>query len=391
MSPCLWSVSISADHDITESKTRPNHRVTVGAVPLVSARRKAREAVLVGSTRMAPSVVSLLPGRVKRLLAGAPTVVDGNVMDSTLQVLVASRRRMGATGLIVDDDVALSRRLLLVLGQSFGGRPEGVDVSELSMPGPGGAIAMRHYRSADADAPALLYFHGGAYVLGDLDTYDAVCRMLCRDAGVHVFAPEYRLAPEHVAPAAVDDCLAAYRWVCTHAGDIGAPPGRVAVGGDSAGGGLAAAVAHLAHADGDNPDPLLQLLIYPWLDLLTPTRSRTLFDGIVLNDHDFTSSTNRYLDGSRVSADDPRVSPARAESLSGLAPALVVTAGFDPLRDEGNAYAAALAAAGVPVDLREMGSMVHGFINFDGVGGATSVAIAEVTSALRAHLRRAEA
>jgi acetyl esterase len=203
-----------------------------------------------------------------------------------------------------------------------------------------------------------------------------------------VFSVDYRLAPEHPAPAAVDDCLAAYRWVVAQADELGVPFDRVAVGGDSAGGNLAAVVAQSVR-DAGGPVPFLQFLIYPCTDIPTPTRSRTLFSsGFVLSGHDIEWFGDRYLEGSGLDADDPRVSPARAADLSGLPPALVVTAGFDPLRDEGNAYAAALAAAGVPVDLREMGSMIHGFMSFDGLGGGVSARIAEVVSALRAHLRR---
>ena len=186
---------------------------------------------------------------------------------------------------------------------------------------------------------------------------------LCRDADVQVFSVDYRLAPEHPAPAAVDDCLAAFRWVAAHAADFGVQSDRIAVGGDSAGGGLAAAVSQLSRDGGTVP--ALQLLLYPWTDIRTPTRSRTLFaSGLVLCAHDIVWCGDRYLDGSGVAADDPRVSPARAEDLSGLPPALVVTAGFDPLRDEGNAYAAALATAGISVDLRQMGPMTHAFMNF---------------------------
>ena len=184
-----------------------------------------------------------LPDVVKRLVSGGRAVViDGNTLDPTLQAFTASLRMAGITGLVTDDDVALSRRLMLALCRGLGGPPAPVDLSELSVPGPAGQIRVRHYRPAGADAPALVYFHGGGYVLGDLDGYDALCRMLCRDAGIQVFSVDYRLAPEHPAPAAVDDCLAAFRWVAGHADEFGVRPDRLAVGGDSAGGGLTAAV-----------------------------------------------------------------------------------------------------------------------------------------------------
>jgi len=350
-------------------------------------RRRLPVPVLNAATRLAPKALPALPDPVKRLISGGRAVViDGNTLDPTLQAFTASLGLAGVTGLAFDDDVALSRRVFESL-TPLSGPPVPADVAELSVPGPAGQIRVRHYRAADDGAPALVYFHGGGWVLGSLDSYDPVARILCRRAGVHVFSVDYRLAPEHPAPAALDDCLAAYRWVVAHAGELGVPRDRVSVGGDSAGGNLAAAVAQLTR--GDEVVPALQLLIYPVTDIRTPTRSRTLFaSGFVLSGHDITWFGDRYLEGSQLGADDPRVSPARAADLSGLPPALVVTAGFDPLRDEGNAYAAALADAGVSVDLREMTSMTHGFVNFDGLGGGSTACIDELTSALRAHLRR---
>ncbi len=359
-------------------------------VILESRGRRAPESVLIASARITPKVLPVLPDAAKRLMSGGRAVViDGNTLDPTLQAFTACLRLMGIKGVVTDDDVALSRRLMRAMCQGLGGSPVPVHVSERPIPGPGGEVRVRHYRpaEADADAPALVYFHGGGYVLGDLDGYDSLCRLLCRDAGVHVFSVDYRLAPEHPAPAAVDDCLTAFRWVTAHADEFGVRPDRVAVGGDSAGGGLAAVVAQSARDD-DRP-PVLQLLLYPWLDIRTHTRSRTLFAfGAVFGEHDNVWCGDRYLGESAVAADDPRVSPGRARDLSGVAPALVVTPGFDSLRDEGDAYAAALAAAGVPVDLRKMGSMTHGFMNFAGLGGGVAGCVAEVTSALRAHLRR---
>lgn len=351
-------------------------------------RRHLPEPVLNVATRLTPKLLPVLPVSAQRLMAGGRAlVVDGNTLDPTLQAFCAGLKAMGITGLVTDDDVALSRRLVHSLCVALGGDPLPAEVSELWVPSPGGPVPVRRYQPGLPDAPALVFFHGGGYVLGDVDGYEAVCRRLCVQAGVQVFSVDYRRAPEHPAPAAVEDCLAAYRWVAGNADELDVPADRIGVGGDSAGGGLAAAVAQLAAAD--QRPPALQLLIYPWTDIRTPTRSRTLFaDGLVLCAHDLAWCGDRYLDGSGVSDDDPRVSPARAADLSGLAPALVITAGFDPLRDEGNAYAAALAAAGVAVDLREMTSMTHGFMNFHALGGAVRPAIGEMCSALRAHLRR---
>jgi acetyl esterase len=209
----------------------------------------------------------------------------------------------------------------------------------------------------------LVYFHGGRWVFGDLDSHDPLCRLVCRDAGVHFLSIDYRLAPEHPAPAGIDDAYAAYLWACAHAGELGASVGHVAVGGDSAGGNLAALVAQRAHAD-EAPAPALQWLLYPMTDVAARTRSTTLFaDGFVLTEHDIDWFVGQYLGGSTLEPADPRVSPARAGNLSGLAPALIAVAGFDPLRDDGLQYGGALKAAGNAVDLRMIGSLTHGFAN----------------------------
>jgi acetyl esterase len=265
-----------------------------------------------------------------------------------------------------------------------------VSVTDVSIPGPAGPIPARHYRPATSDpAPLVVFYHGGGWTLGDLDTYDPLCRLICRDADVHVLSIDYRLAPEHPAPAAVEDAYAAFRWAYEHAGGLGAIPGKVAVGGDSAGGNLAAVVSQLAREDPEGPQPVLQWLIYPRTDFTALTRSLSLFaDGFLLTKADIDWFTEQYLGGSGVDPADPRVSPLLADSLSGLPPALIATAGFDPLRDEGDRYAAALRDAGIPVDLRSMGSLTHGFANLFPLGGGSALATTELISALRAHLSR---
>lgn len=351
-------------------------------------RRRLPLPVLRASTRVTPVVIPALPGPVKRLLTGFRTVtVDGNTLDPTLQIFLAGLRCSGVPGIVVDDNVALSRTVMRDTCVGLGGPVRQVEVTELSIPGPAGTIPVRHYRPGDT-ASALVFLHGGGHTLGDLDGYDALCRRLAHDAQTQVFSVDYRLAPEHPAPAAVEDSCAAYTWVTDHAADFGVPADRVAVGGDSAGGGLAAVVAQWAVSN-PVPAPALQLLLYPVTDLGAQTRSRTLFaDGFVLTGHDMAFFRDCYLAESPLAVTDPRVSPLLADDLSGVAPALVVTAGFDPLRDEGDLYAAALERAGVPVDLRRMGPMVHGFMNFAGLGGGVERSVADITSALRAHLRR---
>jgi acetyl esterase len=348
------------------------------------------------ATKVGVKVIPWVPTRAVRLLAGGRSVtIDGNTLDPTLQLMLSAQRAMGIEGLAVGNDVAASRALMRETCLGFAGPQVHVGVSDLSIPGPAGQIPARHYRPVGAKpTPLLVFFHGGGWTIGDLDTHDALCRLTCRDADVHVLSIDYRLAPEHPAPAAVDDAYAAFRWAHEHAADLGAIPDKVAVGGDSAGGNLAAVVSQLARDDSATQDPagplpVLQWLIYPRTDFTAKTRSLSLFaEGFLLTKADMDWFEAEYLGGSGIEPTDPRVSPLLADTLSGLPPALIVTAGFDPLRDEGDRYAAALRDAGTPVDLRSTGSLTHGFANLFPLGGGSAVATTELISALRAHLSR---
>jgi acetyl esterase/lipase len=342
-------------------------------------------------TNVGVKVIPWIPAPAKRaLFRGRSVIIDGNTLDPTLQLMLSGLRRAGIDGLAVNDDVAASRALMRDSLTGFTGPQIHVGVGDLSLPGPAGEIPARHYRPASGEATdVLVFYHGGGWTIGDLDTADALCRLTCRDAGIQVLSIDYRLAPEHPAPAAVEDAYAAFRWACEHASELGATPGRVAVGGDSAGGNLAAVVSQLARDDG-GPAPVLQWLIYPRTDFTAQTRSLSLFaQGFLLTRRDMEWFEAQYLDGSGVDPADPRVSPLLAESLSGLAPALIAVGGFDPLRDEGRNYAAALQAAGTPVDLRSMGSLTHGFASLFQLGGGSLTATSDLISALRAHLSRA--
>jgi acetyl esterase len=216
--------------------------------------------------------------------------------------------------------------------------------------------------------------------------------MLCKHSGAHVLAIDYRLAPEHPFPAAVEDARAALRWAIEHAGELGADAARVGVGGDSAGGNLAAVVAQLAARDG-GPAPALQLLIYPVTDFTRATgRSRELFgEGFLLTTPEMDWFDANYLEGSGASHEDPRVSPLYGEDLSDLAPAIVVTAALDPLRDEGEAYGEAMRAAGTPVTLRRFEGFIHAFVNLGGVNPACREAVAEIAGMTRATFANAPA
>ena len=226
-------------------------------------------------------------------------------------------------------------------------------------------VPVRVYRPAGVpDAtrlPALVFFHGGGWVIGDLETHDVLCRQLTAEAGITVVAVDYRLAPEHKFPASADDAWTATKWVAAHAGELGVDAAKLALGGDSAGGNLAAVVA-LQARDAGGPKIALQVLLYPVTDVGAETQSyRDLADGYLLTREGMRWFIAHYL-AKPQDAEDWRASPARAKSLAGVAPALVITAGYDPLRDEGDAYAQKLRAAGVNVDHVTFGGMIHGFI-----------------------------
>jgi acetyl esterase len=255
-------------------------------------------------------------------------------------------------------------------------------VRELTIEGATGPLRARHYAPVGTGSaePLLVFFHGGGFVLGDLDTHDAPCRLLCRHAPMHVLAVDYRLAPEHPFPAAIEDAVAAFHWAALHAEQLGADAARVCVGGDSAGGNLTAVLAQQVRRTG-GPTPAAQLLVYPNLDSSLGSRSAELFaSGFVLDTKDRRWFTRHYVpDG--VDRADPRLSPLRVADVSGLCPAYIVTAGFDPLRDEAEAYASKLVEAGVHAILRRHEGFVHGFLNMVGVSPASRAIAIEIAIA----------
>ena len=258
-------------------------------------------------------------------------------------------------------------------------------VEDITIPGPGGPIPARVY-SARTDGqlePVVAYFHGGGWVVGSLETHDVVGRSLATAAGCLVVAVDYRLAPENPYPAAIDDCWAAVEWLSEHAQEVGGDPSRLAVCGDSAGGNLAAAVALRAR------DRRLQIaaqqLVYPVLDHdLETSTYRANATGMGLTRSAMQAYWDHYVPDRRRRA-EPDASPLRAEDVSGVAPALVVVCEFDPLLDEGVAYARRLEAAGVPVELSRYDGMIHGFIRMPAVFTRT----ARLHQELADHLRRA--
>ena len=252
------------------------------------------------------------------------------------------------------------------------------------------SVAVRVYRPAgvasDTALPALVYFHGGGWVIGDIDTHDVLCRQLTAEAGISVISVDYRLAPEAKFPAAADDAWAATLWTVANAGRLGIDPTRVAVGGDSAGGNLAAVVALMAR-DAGAPSIKLQVLLYPVTDASTDTRSyRDFADGYMLTRDGMRWFFDHYLPSPSATA-DWRISPLRASSVAGVAAALIVTAGFDPLRDEGEAYAVKLRDAGVTVDYLCYGGMVHGFAGMGRLLDTANRAVSHIAASLRQALR----
>ena len=253
------------------------------------------------------------------------------------------------------------------------------DVVDRKMPVPGGEVGLRIYTphpgSDDRLFPIVVHFHGAGFVAGDLDTHDAIARFHCHHAGAVVIAVDYRLAPEHPFPAAVDDAYAAVEWAIEHAPELHGDARRVAVLGDSAGGNLAAVVCQLAKAR-SGPRIAFQALVYPVVDLRQGTAypSRAQFGGgdFFLSNRDMEFFAARYLTDVARQESDPRVSPLLASDLAGLPAALVVTAGCDPLRDEGKAYADRLAAAGVAVEYHCFEQAIHAFMSF---GGAIPVGV----------------
>lgn len=282
-------------------------------------------------------------------------------------------------------DPLAARRAYAATTAPYGYDPGPVKaVEDLAFDGPGGTLAVRVYRphSAHAVLPALVFFHGGGWVVGDLDTHDHVCRHLAFAADVVVIAIDYRLAPEHPFPAAVEDAIAAVRWVRTAAGTLGIDAARIAVGGDSAGGNLAAIVC-LAARDTGEPLPVFQLLIYPAVDFTADNASlRDNATGFLLTRTLLHQFYDWYV-GPVHDRRDWRISPLLAASHADLPPALVQTAEFDPLRDEGVLYADTLRAARVPVDHRHYADMVHGFARMGGRVERGRRALDDAAAALR--------
>jgi acetyl esterase len=261
-----------------------------------------------------------------------------------------------------------------------------------TVPGAVGPRQVRVYTPAVArggGAPGLVWFHGGGFVVGSIESHDGVCRAIASRAGVVVVSVDYRLAPEHRFPAGLEDAIAATRWVLEHGSTLGIDPRAVAVGGDSAGGNLSAVIAQTLRSEPRRP--AFQLLLYPATDCTRTMVSHQHFrEGLILTERSIAWFTENYLPAKSFET-DPRASPLFASDLTGLAPALVITAGFDPLRDEGRAYAEKMQAAGVDVEHVLAQGSVHGFINMTGALPESARMLDLVATRLRERLSSATA
>jgi acetyl esterase len=333
--------------------------------------------------RAAARWVFKLPAPALALAAGRREPIDGFRLDPGIAVALAAHRRRGDPALETLTPGEARHEYKRQLAR-FRAIPRAMRaVTELRVPGPAAALAVSLYtpRIVGRPAPLFVYFHGGGGVIGDLDAADTGCRLLADESGCLVASVAYRLAPEHPFPAGLEDAIAAYRWLARAARELGADPERLAVGGDSLGANLATNVARATR--GEARSPVFQLLFYPGLDFTASRPSRRTFAQGYLLTRALTDWFKHHYLPDLALARDPRASPLWAEDLAGSAPALVITAGFDPLRDEGRAYADRLEDAGVAVRYVCYEGLVHGFLSAVDVIGAATAAAREAAHVLR--------
>jgi acetyl esterase len=329
-----------------------------------------------------------LSPRSSRMLFGKPPTIDGQTLSHETHALLTLARWSGSEGFFAGRGVAEARAQSRYEARvAARAKPIRVaSVRRLEMPGPNGPIPARLYvpilPTPEAEAPLLVYYHGGGWVIGDLDMYDDLCRLIATASGAMVLSVDYRLAPEHPFPRPLEDAFAAFEWAAANAEELGADPARIGVGGDSAGGNMAAVVSQMAVAGG-GARPAMQLLFYPVTDSAEDTRSRLLFsEGFILTKADMDAFEAAYLPPG-ADASDQRISILKCPDLAGLPPAYVATAGFDPLRDEGEAYALRMRDCGVRVALRRHSGLIHTFVNQTAVSRAALAAVLEACGALR--------
>lgn len=331
---------------------------------------------------MLKTALRLPPPILRAFCGGASAHRGGRTLDPRFQFLSAAAlpAPSGVPETVIDARRGLAQRLALVSGVV----EPGVRVEDLTIDGPGGALALRAYRPAHADptAPLLVYGHSGGGVLGDLDACHAACSIIAATTRAAVLSVAYRLAPEHRFPAGLEDMIAAWRWAGENTARFGARNGAAAVGGDSHGANLAAVLCQEMKRAGE-AQPALQLLIYPPLDIASETPSIVTYGDGPFASRALRSWLQDHYLGAQADPADPRLSPARSRDLEGLAPALIVGAGFDPLVDQGMDYARALKAAGVAVTYRCYDSLPHGFVGYIGAVPAAEAAVREVARLMR--------
>jgi acetyl esterase/lipase len=333
-------------------------------------------------TRLLLRAVLALPTPILRAVSGGAAVVrGGRTLDPRFQFLfyMAPPSFAGVPSGVDEERALAVRGTALVRGES----EPGVFTEDFSIDGPGGPLPMRAYRppSIDPNAPVMVYAHGGGGVIGDLETRHIACQVIASAARCCVVSVDYRLAPEHRFPAGLEDMAAAWRWACDNAPRFGGKPGTAAVGGDSRGANFAAVLCQEMKRVGA-PQPALQLLIYPPVDIASETPSMTLYgEGQFASRARAKWAQDHYL-GAQADPADPRLSPLRGGELQGLAPAVIATAGFDALVDQGEAYAIALRDAGVAVTYRCYDTLPHGFIAF-GVVPAAQAALRQIAGLVR--------
>ncbi len=324
-----------------------------------------------------------LPSPVLRAMSGGGVVYKGGrTLDPRFQFFAHAAKKMPPMSSVSPAEAVAGSAKGLAAVQ--GPLEPGVRTESLSIEGPNGSIPARAYRpeNQDSTAPLIVYAHMGGGVIGDLETCNAFCSILARIVRTAVISVDYRLAPDHKFPAGLEDVLAAYRWARDNTGRFGASAAAPAIGGDSMGGNFAAIIAQELQRKGE-PQPAAQILIYPAVDVASETKSMEVY----ADAYPLTRATMDWFMGHYMGADadpaDPRLSPDKTLDLSGLAPTVIATAGFDPLVDQGEGYAKRLQAAGVPVLYRCYDSLAHGFTAFTGAIPAADGACREIAGLVR--------
>jgi acetyl esterase len=344
--------------------------------------RDLMSALSIGAKARIIRAVFSLPEPARRLLAGAPMRVDGQEMALDAQLAIAIKNRSGPDlfdGPVQEARARYDQTPSLISYRS----PVPVATREIVIPTEDAEIPATLYTPPNLPEPSglLVYFHGGGFSVGSRLSHDPIARYLACHADARILSVEYRRAPEHPFPTAVIDAIAAFEYARDHAAELGADSGRIAVGGDSAGGNLAAVTAQQVAQRGGRI-PSFQLLLYPATDLSTRRQSRDSFArGTTITDRNIQWVVSNYIPAG-TDLEDPRLSPQHGD-VAGVPPAYIATAGFDPVRDDGEAYAKKLSEAGITVALARQADLPHGFLNFVGLGGRFAEAASEAAGALR--------